>query len=35
MEDLVIKNGLVVTPYGIVRGGLTVSNEKILQIQGA
>ncbi len=32
MEDLVIKNGLVVTPYGTVRGGLAVRNEKILQI---
>jgi len=32
MEDLVIKNGLVVTPFGTVRGGLVVRNEKILQI---
>ena len=32
MEDLVIKNGLVVTPQGIVRGGLAVRKEKILQI---
>jgi len=32
MEDLVIKNGLVVTPQGIVRGGLAVRNEKILHI---
>jgi len=32
MEDLVIKNGLVVTPFGTVRGGLAVRNEKILQI---
>lgn len=32
MEDLVIKNGLVVTPHGTVRGGLAVRSEKILQI---
>ena len=32
MEDLVIKNGLVVTPQGIVRGGLAVRKEKIRQI---
>jgi len=32
MEDLVIKNGLVVTPQGILRGGLVVRNERILQI---
>ena len=32
MEDLVIKNGLVVTPQGIIRGGLAVRKEKILQI---
>ena len=32
MEDLVIKNGLVVTPGGIVSGGLVVKNEKILAI---
>jgi dihydroorotase (multifunctional complex type) len=32
MEDLVIKNGLVVTPVGTVTGGLAVRNEKILQI---
>ena len=32
MEDLVIKNGLVVTPQGIVRGGLAVRHEKILQV---
>jgi len=34
MEDLVIRNGLVVTPHGIVRGSLVVRNEKILQIGG-
>ena len=32
MEDLVIKNGLVVTPHDTVRGGLAIRNEKILQI---
>ena len=32
MEDLVIKNGLVMTPCGIVRGGLAVRSEKIVQI---
>ncbi|MFC1977815.1 dihydroorotase family protein [Chloroflexota bacterium] len=32
MEDLVIKNGLIVTPQGVVRGGLAVRNEKILHI---
>jgi len=32
MEDLAIKNGLVVTPQGIIRGGLAVRKEKILQI---
>jgi len=32
MEDLVIKNGLVVTPGGIVRGGLVVQNAKIVDI---
>ncbi|MAE11212.1 MAG: hypothetical protein CL876_04785 [Dehalococcoidales bacterium] len=32
MEDLVIKNGLVVTPQGIVRGSLAVRNEKILLV---
>jgi len=32
MEDLVIKNGLVVTPQGIVTGGLAVKNEEIVQI---
>ncbi|MFC2016122.1 dihydroorotase family protein [Chloroflexota bacterium] len=32
MEDLVIRNGLVVTPGGTVRGGLVVRGEKILQI---
>ena len=32
MDNLVIKNGLVVTPQGIIRGGLAVKNEKIRQI---
>ena len=32
LVDLVIRNGLVVTPQGIVRGGLAVRDEKILQI---
>lgn len=32
MDDLVIKNGLVVTPQGIVRGGLVVRNETIMQV---
>ena len=32
MEDLVIKNGLIVTPKGIMRGGLVARNGKILQI---
>ena len=32
MADLVIKNGLVVTPQGIVKGGLVVRGEKIVQV---
>ena len=32
MEDLKIKNGVVVTPSGTILGGLTVSNEKITQV---
>ncbi len=32
MEDLVIKNGLIVTPCGVVRGGLAARNSKIVQI---
>jgi D-hydantoinase len=32
MENLVIKNGLIVTPHGVIRGGLAVRDEKILQI---
>ncbi len=32
MEDLVIKNGLTVTPHGVIRGGLAVRNDKIVQI---
>ena len=32
MKGLVIKNGLIVTPNGIVMGGLVVRNGKIVQI---
>ena len=32
MDDLVIRNGLVVTPQRVIRGGLAVKNEKIRQI---
>ena len=32
LEDLVIRNGLVVTPHGMIRGGLVVRGEKILQV---
>lgn len=32
MVDLVINNGLVVTPTGIVRGGLAVAGGKIMQV---
>jgi len=32
MENLVIRNGLVVTPQGVIRGGLAVRGERILQI---
>jgi len=32
MEDLVIRNGLVVTPQGVIRGGLMVRNEKIMHV---
>lgn len=32
MEDLVIKNGLVVTPQGIIRGGVAVRGDKIIQV---
>jgi predicted amidohydrolase YtcJ len=31
-EDLVIKNGLVVTPQGVIYGGVAVRHERILQI---
>jgi len=31
-EDLVIKNGVVVTPQGMIYGGVAVQNEEILQI---
>ncbi len=29
MEDLVIKNGLIVSPYGVIRGGLAVRKKEI------
>lgn len=32
MEDLVIRNGLIVTPQGVIRGGLVVRGEKILRV---
>ncbi len=32
MEDIVISNGLVVTPQGVIRGGLAVRGERILQV---
>jgi dihydroorotase (multifunctional complex type) len=32
MEDLVVRNGLVVTPHGVIRGGLVVRGEKIIQV---
>ena len=32
MEELIIKNGLLVTPQGTIKGGLAVKNEKIIQI---
>jgi len=32
MEDLVIKNGLLVTPQGIIRGGLAARQGKIMQV---
>ena len=32
MEDLVIRNGLIVTPHGVIGGGLAVRGEKILQV---
>jgi len=32
MEDVVIKNGLVVTPIGIIKGGLAVTGGKIMQV---
>jgi D-hydantoinase len=32
MENLVVKNGLIVTPHGVIRGGLAVRNDKIVQI---
>jgi dihydroorotase-like cyclic amidohydrolase len=35
MDDLVIKNGWVVTPSGIIAGGLTVKNGKIAHIGGS
>lgn len=32
MEGLVIKNGLVVTPTGVIKGGLAVTGGKIMQV---
>ena len=32
MEDLIVRNGLVVTPQGVIRGGLVVRGEKIIQV---
>ena len=32
MEDLVVSNGLVVTPHGVIRGGVVVRGEKIIQV---
>ena len=32
METLVIRNGLAVTPAGVIRGGLAIRNDKIIQI---
>jgi len=32
VENLVVKNGLIVTPHGVIRGGLAVRNDKIVQI---
>lgn len=32
MKDLVIRNGLIVTPRGVIRGGLVVRGEKILWV---
>lgn len=34
MADLVIKNGIVVTPNGLVRGGLAVEDGRIAQVSG-
>lgn len=32
MENVVIKNGLIVTPDGVIRGGLAIKNDRIVQI---
>ena len=32
MEDLAIKNGILVTPQGRIRGGLTISGGKITEV---
>jgi dihydropyrimidinase len=32
MNDIVIKNGLIVTPIGLVRGGVAISGEKIVAV---
>ena len=34
MEDLVIRNGLIVTPYSTIRGGLAVRNDRIVPAKG-
>ena len=34
MADLVIRNGIVVTPQGLIRGGLAVEKGKITQVSG-
>jgi dihydroorotase (multifunctional complex type) len=32
LEDLAVKNGLVIAPSGLIRGGLAIRNSKILQV---
>ena len=34
MADLVIKNGLVVTPQGLIEGGVAIEGGKILAVSG-
>ena len=31
-HDLLLKNGLVVTPSGAIRGGLTIAGERIVAV---